>query len=175
MESVRFIIFVFFFLFSFHYVWTANISCRPTVAGRTYDLTPLIAKNGSFAMNAKFNGTTVWFVAQICGDVVNPPSACTVPAPFYQLSQDKTKCMHLGQTMVSVWDENPYKDGIYLTHYHGFAMNNVQHVAARIYFVCTPGAVGTLSFEHMRSCTNSDDNLVYGGQYHFFVGTKYVC
>jgi len=173
MASFQFGFFAFLFLLPF--VWSASISCKPTVAGRTYDLTPLVAKNGSYIWNSKWNGTNYWWQGQICGDVANPVPSCTHPAPMYQISQDKSQCTFLGETAVAAWDPNPYNDGIYLTYYHGATINNVQHLSARIYFVCTPGQVGTLSFEHVRKCTDPNDKLEYGGTYHFFVGTQYVC
>ena len=65
---------------------------------------------------------------QLCHDVATPiSSACETPAPIYQISQDKSKCIYLGQnsvwssefvktniSKVSAWDNTPYNDGVIL-------------------------------------------------------------
>jgi len=115
-----------------------------------------------------------WFQAQVCGDVDNRFSACKMPSPINQLSMDKSKCMSLGEIGVSAWDPNPYDDGIYLTHYHGASLNNVQHISSRIYFICNDQP-GEITFEHVRGCVDPADKLYYGGMYHFSINTPLVC
>jgi len=151
------------------------MSCKPTIAGRTYDLTSLIAANGSYIWKAAWNGTSYWFQVQICGDVAHRISSCHSAAPAYQISSDKQTCKHLGETGVAAWDPNPYNDGIYLTYYHGANLNNVQHLSARIYFICQPSGTSQIAFEHIRMCTDPSDKLQYGGTYHFSIYTPLVC
>ncbi len=39
-----------------------------------------------------------------------------------------------------------YQDGLYLTYYHGAAVNHIQKYEGRIYFVCDPSQFGTPVF-----------------------------
>jgi len=74
-------------------------------------------------------------------------------------------------------DENPEKDGIFLTYYHGHFINHITAAQSIIYFICDERQEMSNPFaEHVRSCGDPNDgDTVVGDQYHFFVQTKYAC
>jgi len=154
-----------------------TISCNPTINGQTFDFTPLVAKNGSFLWQVPFNGSNFYFQVQLCGDVTSPIStACSGPAPVYQISADKSHCLALGSTAVSAWDLTPYGDGVRLTHFHGDPLDNIGWRQTSLYFLCNPHVtMSEILFEHVRSCTDPDDQLQIGALYHFKFQTKYAC
>jgi len=154
-----------------------TIPCNPTINGQSFDFTSLVAKNGSFLWQVPFNGSNTYFQVQLCGDVTAPIStACSGPAPVYQISADKSQCLALGSTAVSAWDLTPYDDGVRLTHFHGDPVDNIGWRQTSIYFLCNPHVtMSEILFEHVRSCVDPNDELQVGALYHFKFQTKYAC
>jgi len=147
-------------------IQSAQVTCGTTVNGKTVDLSPLIAKNGSYLISAPWNGTAYEFEIQICENVQTRFKTCiNVPSPVNQINAKTEECINVGDITTTAWDENPSGQGVYVTYYHGKNIDNVIHRSARIYFECNDTIVGSPVFEHVTTC----------GQYHFSWSTKYAC
>jgi len=144
---------------------TVSAFCGTTVNGKKVDLSVLTAKNGSYDIDATWNGTKYTFELQVCDNVESRFKGCTVPSPVNQIDPATGECVNVGDLTTTAWDENPSKQGIYVTYYHGQNINSVIHRSARIYFECNSTEIGSPVFEHVTTC----------GQYHFSWATKYVC
>ena len=115
---------------------------------------------------------------QICGPVTSAYSSCTSNSAVNALTKrDTTTCDSYGDGTVFSVDENPEKDGVFITYYHGTYINDITSYSSLVYIVCDKTTdMTTPSLEHYRSCGDaSDGNTILGGQYHFFIGSKYVC
>jgi len=155
---------------------SAQIDCSPNVNGVNYDLSPLMAQNGSYVVSGSWNNTMYTFMIQVCGDVSPKPSSCGKAAPIYQLSTDQDECNALGDSNVYAWDETPFQDGLMLNMYHGDWANHITAYQSILYITCNPKVVmSEVVFEHMRYCTDPDNGLVVGLQAHFNIQTKLVC
>jgi len=139
------------------------------VTNKQYNLSVLANSTGSYTWNAEWLGVTYTWQVQVCDNVKNPiSSACNIPAPSYQYNPQTKTCTQLGDITTTSFDIVPSQNGVMITYYHGFYVNDVTSILSRIYVECDPNGSGVLSFEHIRNCT-------YGTQYHFTVATPVVC
>jgi len=164
------------FLFVIVHISAGPFSCKPTVAGKAYDFTSLNAKNGSYTWKSSVDGKgPFYWQLQVCGDISNQTVAsCKTPSPVNQISGDLKTCTSLGDSNVHSWDPTPYDDGVILTYYHGAYFNNIASYSSLIYIVCGEAAE-SIFVEHSRSCKNTDNGLLLGGQFHFKIVTPLAC
>eukprot|EP01114_Cavostelium_apophysatum_P015169 TRINITY_DN407_c0_g1_i1.p1 TRINITY_DN407_c0_g1~~TRINITY_DN407_c0_g1_i1.p1 ORF type:complete len:177 (+),score=11.28 TRINITY_DN407_c0_g1_i1:78-608(+) len=154
-----------------------TFSCQFELNNKAYDLSPLIAQNGSYQWHQQFNGTDTIFQLQICGDVHQDLHYCLGgPAPANMIDTSTYTCTALGDSNVYSWDLNPYNDGVRLTYYHGDRLSNIAFYSATVYFVCDPSVLLTeFVAEHERTCVDPDGGQTLGGYFHFTAKTKLVC
>eukprot|EP01092_Planopodium_desertum_P009610 TRINITY_DN4171_c0_g1_i1.p1 TRINITY_DN4171_c0_g1~~TRINITY_DN4171_c0_g1_i1.p1 ORF type:complete len:179 (-),score=20.04 TRINITY_DN4171_c0_g1_i1:84-620(-) len=144
--------------------------------GYTFDFSSLTSNSSSgYLWTSAFNNSNYLWQLNVCANVAVPKSsACGAASPGYSLNLNTGTCLYLGDVNVYAFDTTPENDGVMLTYYHGQYVNDITSITARIYFVCqaTPDAP---SFEHVRLCTDPDDGLQVGWQYHFFYPTPLAC
>ncbi|XP_064614734.1 uncharacterized protein LOC135478977 [Liolophura sinensis] len=156
-------------------------NCRYTSsAGKTIDLSPLIASNGSYEWQEKaytINGysldslisddlNTYFFALQVCKNIqTKPHPSCNETGSIFMMT--KTSCTSMGNAEVAMFQSNPFGDGVYLAQYHGQSLNHIARYSSHLYFVCNPNVtMETPIFEHIH------DDLK---QAHFKIFTKYAC
>mmetsp|Transcript_71108 Transcript_71108/g.113004 ORF Transcript_71108/g.113004 Transcript_71108/m.113004 type:complete len:175 (+) Transcript_71108:72-596(+) len=156
-------------------------SCVFNLGNKTYDLSPLIAANGSYTwqeMDAQTNISYI-FELQLCDAVKTAyPSVCNYPNSGINMIPVKNPsvCYSYGQYNVYSADEAVYKDGLFLSYYHGTMVDNIYFMSTNIYIICAKNTVMSKpTFEHSRTCTDSDDDMALGPQGHFKIFTKYAC
>jgi len=152
-------------------------TCTFTYQGKTYDLSPLIANNGSWVFEQtmyQIDGTNIFdanspetinytFQVQVCQNVQPLFLNCKTPSPVNVIDKSGN-CTALGDINAATFDINPYADGVYLTYYHGDAVNHMQHHEARIYFVCATSP-SPIFVEHLKTFY----------QWHFMFKTPLAC
>ncbi|XP_045203895.2 uncharacterized protein LOC123556895 [Mercenaria mercenaria] len=154
-----------------------------TKAGKTYDFSSLISPAGYYKFSQQIwsvNGfsldslvadtqVNVTFYLQVCRNIVIPPTGCTDVGAIYAVTPDG-KCQSWGNANVSVFDPNPYQDGVNLKMYHGTAIDHLSNNAGTIYFVCNQDKKNMRAdmptFEHVKAAIN---------QAHFKIFTKLAC
>ena len=118
------------------------------------------------------------FELQLCDQVKTAHSACTYPNSGINMIPVKNQdlCYSYGQYNVYSADEAPYKDGLFLSYYHGTMVDHIYFMASNIYIVCDNSTNMSIPFfEHSRTCTDTDDDMALGPQGHFKIFTKYAC
>ena len=90
--------------------------------------------------------------------------------------KNQSVCYSYGQYNVYSVDEAPYKDGMFLSYYHGTMVDHIYFMSTNIYIICDNSTEMTIPFfEHSRTCTDPDDDMALGPQGHFRIYTKYAC
>eukprot|EP01084_Bolivina_argentea_P009092 17022_1 len=156
-------------------------NCIFDINNKRYDLRPLMAANGSYTwqeVDAQTNESYI-FEMQVCGAVKTAyPKVCKHENSAINMIPvaNQSICYSYGQYNVYSTDEAPYKDGIFLSYYHGTMVNHIYFMSTNIYIICDNTTVMSIpSFEHSRDCIDPDDKMALGPQGHFKIFTKLVC
>eukprot|EP00047_Mylnosiga_fluctuans_P002569 m.225025 g.225025 ORF g.225025 m.225025 type:complete len:171 (-) comp11195_c0_seq1:38-550(-) len=160
------------------FVGALGFDCSATFQGHTYNLSPLIATNGSYtwgvkAINVAGNNiitlaedtVTYRYELQVCGAVKSAFSTCK-PGSAINRIDPQGNCTSLGNADVAFFSPNPYNDGVYLSYWAGDDIDHIQKYSSRIYFICDQGhQVTPPVFEHEKSFY----------QNHFSIQTSLAC
>ncbi|XP_052705876.1 uncharacterized protein LOC128181494 [Crassostrea angulata] len=155
--------------------------CKYTDAsGKTYDLSPLVStkpfiwtqtlyviSNNKWDNLAADDTMNVTIQLSVCRNERSMISNnCSTNGSIYTV--DKTNgCITWGDAEVAAFDQNPYKDGVFLQMFHGSVIDHPTKYSSNVYFVCNPKVdVPKPVMEHVKVGTN---------QAHFKVETKYAC
>jgi len=75
------------------------------------------------------------FEVNVCRNVKSSSANCTVPSPVNMID-DQGNCTPLGDLRTASMDITPYKDGVFISYYHGGIVNHIQNYASRVYILC---------------------------------------
>mmetsp|Transcript_20449 Transcript_20449/g.18058 ORF Transcript_20449/g.18058 Transcript_20449/m.18058 type:complete len:174 (+) Transcript_20449:47-568(+) len=161
-------------------VSNAANSCIFNLNGKVYDLHSLIASNGSYTWQQVDEQTNASYIfeLQLCDQVKSAYPACNYPMSAINMipANNKSACYSYGQYNVYSADEAPYKDGMFLSYYHGSMVDNIYFMSTNIYIICDNSTTMSIpNFEHSRTCTDQDDKMALGPQGHFKIFTKFAC
>ena len=143
-------------------------SCDFDINGKAYNLHSLIAANGSYTWQQVDEQTNVSYIfeLQLCDQVKTAyPNACTYPNSAINMIpvSNTSQCFSYGQYDVYSVDEAPYKDGMFLSYYHGSMVDNIYFMSTNIYIICDNKTTMSIpNFEHSRTCTDQDDKMALG-------------